>query len=457
MRPRSTACRRPRRSSGAAACRSSSARTTSAGSSPLSCVLSACSPTATATPRSSGCARRSRARRGCSRTTASSRMHRPTVVEAEREKLERYRRELAAARRLSVTAVEWLDAMSPWPRDGFGLDRMRALARRARRSAGGLPGDPRRRDERQVDRDGHDRAAPALRGALGRLDDLAARRELERADPTRRGGGGLRGGGRPRQRGRRAPRSDAVRDRHRGCAHGVRRRGGRRRGRRGRTRRPPRRDERPPDAGRAPHQRRARAHGRTRRDARSRSRRRSSRSRRSSAIVVLSDHTYAHLVPERATRDRRSARRRGGVRRTSRSRPSRTSRCPVASSAATGRSETARTIPTVRATWWSRLDGDDYTIVRVDPRRQGRRRDAPALCAARVALRRHRRPRRPVLSRPTSSPSVRARHFEHVEVVDDPVAAVARAHELGEPVLVTGSLYLLGDLAQAEHRSAWRG
>jgi dihydrofolate synthase/folylpolyglutamate synthase len=47
-------------------------------------------------------------------------------------------------------------------------------------------------------------------------------------------------------------------------------------------------------------------------------------------------------------------------------------------------------------------------------------------------------------------------HFEHVEVVDDPVAAVARAHELGEPVLVTGSLYLLGDLAQAEQRSAWR-
>jgi dihydrofolate synthase/folylpolyglutamate synthase len=47
--------------------------------------------------------------------------------------------------------------------------------------------------------------------------------------------------------------------------------------------------------------------------------------------------------------------------------------------------------------------------------------------------------------------------FEHVEVVDDPVAAVARAHELGEPVLVTGSLYLLGDLAQAEQRSPWRG
>ncbi len=36
--------------------------------------------------------------------------------------------------------------------------------------------------------------------------------------------------------------------------------------------------------------------------------------------------------------------------------------------------------------------------------------------------------------------------FAEVEVVEDPVAAVRRAHELGEPVLVTGSLYLLADL-----------
>ena len=47
--------------------------------------------------------------------------------------------------------------------------------------------------------------------------------------------------------------------------------------------------------------------------------------------------------------------------------------------------------------------------------------------------------------------------FEHVEAVDDPEAALARAHELGEPVLVTGSLYLLGDLSLAERRRAWRG
>lgn len=40
--------------------------------------------------------------------------------------------------------------------------------------------------------------------------------------------------------------------------------------------------------------------------------------------------------------------------------------------------------------------------------------------------------------------------FAHVEAVADPVRALARAHALGEPVLVTGSLYLLADLAAAE-------
>jgi dihydrofolate synthase/folylpolyglutamate synthase len=49
------------------------------------------------------------------------------------------------------------------------------------------------------------------------------------------------------------------------------------------------------------------------------------------------------------------------------------------------------------------------------------------------------------------------RHFAHVEAVDEPVAALARARELGGPVLVTVSLYLLGDLAQAERRTASRG
>jgi dihydrofolate synthase/folylpolyglutamate synthase len=43
-----------------------------------------------------------------------------------------------------------------------------------------------------------------------------------------------------------------------------------------------------------------------------------------------------------------------------------------------------------------------------------------------------------------------AGYFAHVEAVAEPAAALARAHELGEPVLVTGSLYLLADLAARE-------
>ncbi len=45
-------------------------------------------------------------------------------------------------------------------------------------------------------------------------------------------------------------------------------------------------------------------------------------------------------------------------------------------------------------------------------------------------------------------------HFALVEAIDDPAAALARAHELGEPVLVTGSLYLLADLAAQERAPA---
>jgi dihydrofolate synthase/folylpolyglutamate synthase len=45
-------------------------------------------------------------------------------------------------------------------------------------------------------------------------------------------------------------------------------------------------------------------------------------------------------------------------------------------------------------------------------------------------------------------------HFGQVEVEPDPRAALARAHELGEPVLVTGSLYLLADLEAAERELA---
>jgi dihydrofolate synthase / folylpolyglutamate synthase len=41
-----------------------------------------------------------------------------------------------------------------------------------------------------------------------------------------------------------------------------------------------------------------------------------------------------------------------------------------------------------------------------------------------------------------------APYFDRVDAVPEPRAALARAHELGSPVLVTGSLYLLADLAR---------
>ena len=90
------ACRRRRRSSGAAACASSSTARSSGSSRPSSSRSAVEGRTATSRPRSSGCARRSRAPRGCSRTSASSANAPAEVVEAEREKLERYRRELDA-------------------------------------------------------------------------------------------------------------------------------------------------------------------------------------------------------------------------------------------------------------------------------------------------------------------------------------------------------------------------
>ena len=43
--------------------------------------------------------------------------------------------------------------------------------------------------------------------------------------------------------------------------------------------------------------------------------------------------------------------------------------------------------------------------------------------------------------------------FEHVESRDDPRDALELAHALGEPVLVTGSLYLLADLAKGEQEA----
>jgi folylpolyglutamate synthase/dihydropteroate synthase len=102
------------------------------------------------------------------------------------------------------------------------------------------------------------------------------------------------------------------------------------------------------------------------------------------------------------------------------------------------------------------LDRDDHTIVAsiladkdVDAMLRILRRAGPRFVATTSSSQR-------ALSPEDLGQRARA-HFDHVEVVADPSAALLRAHELGGPVLVTGSLYLLGDLAQAEQHAPWGG
>jgi dihydrofolate synthase/folylpolyglutamate synthase len=91
------------------------------------------------------------------------------------------------------------------------------------------------------------------------------------------------------------------------------------------------------------------------------------------------------------------------------------------------------------------LPADDYTVmasILAD-------KDVDAMLAALAAV-----GRRFVACRSSNARALPAdelaerarRRFDRVEARDDPHEALALAHELGEPVLVTGSLYLLADL-----------
>jgi dihydrofolate synthase / folylpolyglutamate synthase len=175
----------------------------------------------------------------------------------------------------------------------------------------------------------------------------------------------------------------------------------------------------------------------------------------SDAIVVLPDETYAYLVPGREVRV-------GGAREAAEAFVGHAIGTEV-DVALPGRFEQREGEirdgahnPDGARHLVEELDGDDYSIVAsilrdkdVDEMLRILRRAGARFVA-------------------TTSSSIRAlpaaelaelarRHFDHVEAVPEPSAAVARAHELGEPVLVTGSLYLLGDLAQAEQRASWGG
>jgi len=179
------------------------------------------------------------------------------------------------------------------------------------------------------------------------------------------------------------------------------------------------------------------------------------------AVVVLPDETYAHLVPENEVRI-------GGPR--------------DAGEAFLGRP--VATVPHVSLPGRMELregevrdgahnpDGARFLVEQLrssDPPRGDldytlvvsilADKDADAM------LRTLRRAGRRLVATRSSSPralppddlaDLARRHFDQVEVVADPLDAVARAHELGEPVLVTGSLYLLGDVAEEERHAAWR-
>ena len=96
-----------------------------------------------------------------------------------------------------------------------------------------------------------------------------------------------------------------------------------------------------------------------------------------------------------------------------------------------------------------RLPPGDYTLVvsiladkNADEMLRELRRAGPRLVATRSSS-----PR----ALPAAEVAQLARaHFAHVESVEDPAEALALGHALGEPVLVTGSLYLLGDIAAGE-------
>src|SRR5262245_47811357 len=118
----STACRK-RPASFAEALYSSSSRATRSGSSRQWSSPSVSRPTATRRPSVSGCGRRSRGPKGCWRTSASSRTHRRTSWRASA----RSSSATGASSMHSVADNEaWIEGLSPWPEE-FGLGRMRQL------------------------------------------------------------------------------------------------------------------------------------------------------------------------------------------------------------------------------------------------------------------------------------------------------------------------------------------
>ena len=307
------------------------------------------------------------------------------VVEAEREKLERYRRELDA-----------LDSGSTLARVALALARgVRArpdarAARRARRPAARVPGGPRRRHERQVDRDAHDRRAASrargcASGAYTSPHVAAGTSGFRSTARTRTSSGRSRGSGpRARQLGATQFEMLTAAALAEFAAAGVDAPSSRRGSAAGSTRRTSL--DAPVVAA---HERRARAHRGARRDARGDRGRRSSPSSQPGATVVLGE-------PEWETRARArgdavvDAGRRGREAAEALRRPAdraATSRCPLPGRLerrSATRSATARTTRQASSGCW-RGSRPRLRPRRLDPARQGRRGDARTPRAARAA------------------------------------------------------------------------
>jgi len=172
-------------------------------------------------------------------------------------------------------------------------------------------------------------------------------------------------------------------------------------------------------------------------------------------IVVLPDETYTQLVPGRAIRL-------GGAREAAEAFVGRSIAAiprvslPGRLERRAGEIRDGAHNPDGARYLVERLPTEDYTLVvsiladkGVDEMLRELRRAGSRLVATRSSSDR---------SLPAEDLAALARvHFDYVEVVEDPVGALARGHELGEPVLVTGSLYLLGDIALEERRAVWHG
>src|SRR5207253_9567138 len=81
-------------------------------------------PTATSGRSASACARRSRGPRSSSPTSASSRTRPSTAWPPSG------RSSSATGGSSMLSATEWIAGLSPWPEDGFGLERIHALLER---------------------------------------------------------------------------------------------------------------------------------------------------------------------------------------------------------------------------------------------------------------------------------------------------------------------------------------